>query len=313
MNNIIASNKTFGEGFKISPSAYIECKELIIGRDVIIDERVRIICKNGTVKIGDQTFIGNDTSIILQSFTIGEYSKLHNHSLLNGKKTVSIGDNCWIGQNCVLNGEEDLVIGNNVGIGTYSSVWTHGYFGQLIDGCSIFSIKSTIIEDDAWLVGSYNTIFPGVTVGKKSVLMGTSVVTKSMLPGKIYGGNPAKDISDKVGSPYKEIEYLEKIEIIKYHLKNYFQNNLIEYIEEDLKISVIEKGDIIFNYSDDPIMCSNDSVHFFEEVKDWSKSEKTSKFCLKKKQYQKNYTQIEILIKKILNPVVARFIPKEND
>ncbi len=309
MKNVTAEHSQIGTNVKIADSAQIICKELIIGNDVHIDERVKIICKNGKVIIGDQTYIGNDTNILLKSFEIGEYCKLHNHSLLNGKESVKIGDNCWLGQNCVLNGESELIIGNNVGIGTYSSVWTHGYFGQLVDGCQFYSVKPTIIEDDVWLVGSYNTIFPGVTIGKQAVLMGTSVVTKSLEAGKVYGGNPAKEITNKVGAPYQPVSFEKKKELILEHLKNYLTQNKINYSDDSLGLSVNDYGNILFTQNDlEKYDHEKEMVIFCDEVKDWSNKRSVSKFCLSSKRYQKNYSSIEILTKKILNPVVARFI-----
>jgi acetyltransferase-like isoleucine patch superfamily enzyme len=312
MKNIIANKEQIGVRVKIADSAYINCNELVIGNDVIIDERVKIICKNGKVIIGDQTLIGNDVAIMLKSFEIGEYCKVHNHSLLNGKQSIKIGNNCWFGQNCVLNGESDLIIGNNVGIGTYSSIWTHGYFGQLVDGCRMYSLKPTIIEDDAWLVGSYNTVFPGVTIGKQAVLMGTSVVTRSLEAGKIYSGNPAKDITDKIGKPYMPITFEQQVLVIKEHIETHLKQANINFTLSENKIRIQDYGEVLFalnNSESEKLMI--ESVCFFKEVTDWSKINLLSKFCLKSKYYQKNYSEIEILIKKILNPVVARFIPKQ--
>jgi acetyltransferase-like isoleucine patch superfamily enzyme len=82
-----------------------------------------------------------------------------------------IGHNVWVGQNCVLNAEDDLTIGNHVGIGAYSSVYTHGYFGDLLEGCQVFKVGPVTIEDDVWILGSYNIISPGVTLGAKSLIL----------------------------------------------------------------------------------------------------------------------------------------------
>lgn len=312
MRNIIANKKSIGSNLKIADSAQIECEELIIGNDVTIDERVKIKCK-GRVIIGDQTLIGNDVVIMLKGLEIGEYTKLHNHSLLNGKESIKIGDNCWFGQNCILNGESDLIIGNNVGIGTYSSVWTHGYFGQLVDGCNIYSIKSTIIEDDAWLVGSYNTVFPGVTIGKQAVLMGTSVVTKSLDAGRVYSGNPAKDITDKVGQPYTPISFDQKQSLIKEHIESYLKQNRIGFTSINNIISVKGYGDIYLSMNNiDTNTIVNQCVGFYDNVTDWDDIDLMSKFCLTSKFYQKKYSAIEIIVKKILNPVVARFVKINN-
>ena len=305
MNKVIANNKIIGQNFNIHSSASIHCDTLIIGDNVVIDERTKIICK-GIVKIEDNTYIGNDVAIILASLEIGEYTKLHNHCLLNGKASVKIGHNCWIGQNCNLNGEADLIIGNNVGIGTYSSVWTHGYFGELIEGCNIFSVKPTIIEDDVWLVGSYNTIFPGVTIKKKTVLFGTSVITKSTEENNVYSGNPAQNITTKVGQPYANLSLNQKIEIIK--------NSLLENIqeasfEEPNKIVVKNMGAIYFLTSPKNI---ENAIIFKEKVDDWNISKSNSLFCLTTKKYSKHKTPLEILIRKTLNPVTARFIPLDD-
>lgn len=304
MGNIIANEIIIGSNFILHDSSSINCNRLIIGDNVQIDERTKIVCTNGDVIIGDNTYIGNDVTIALKSFKIGEFTKLHNHCLLNGKESVSIGHNCWIGQNCNLNGEADLMIGNNVGIGTYSSIWTHGYFGELIEGCTIFSIKPTIIEDDVWLVGSYNTIFPGVTIKKKTVLFGTSVITKSTEENSIYGGNPALNLTTKVGLPYKAISLDEKIKIIKKILLEKIPNSILS----NNRIIIDNIGFIYF--LEEPKNIDTNSVCFLEKVTEWKSSGNISYFCLSSKFYSKNKSPIEILVRKILNPVAAKFIPK---
>ena len=305
MKQITSNDIKIGKNVDIHESVIIKCERLIIGDNVTIEERTKIICRNGYIIIGDNTYLGNDVTIVLKSFEIGEYSKLHNHCLLNGKSSVKIGHNCWIGQNCNLNGEAELIIGNNVGIGTYSSIWTHGYFGELIEGCSIFSIKPTTIEDDVWLVGSYNTIFPGVTIKKKTVLFGTSVITKSTEENNVYSGNPAQNITSKVGLPYHDVSVSEKIEIIR----NTLLQNIPDAMEDsEEKIRVKGLGEIYFLPSSVPEI-NADAVCFVGEVETWNTAENISLFCLTSKYYSKQKTAIEIMVRKILNPLTARFIP----
>lgn len=302
---IKADIQHIGDHFKLGEGSSIVCHELHIGRDVVIDHHTQIYCPGGKVTIADQCYIGSDSTIRLANFEMGEYTKLHNHALLNGVGNVKIGHNCWIGQNCVLNGEASLVVGNNVGIGTYSSVWTHGYFGQLIDGCAIHSVKDTIIEDDAWLIGSYNTVFPGVTIGKQAVLMGTSVVTKSLEPNHIYSGNPAKDITDKLGAPYKALTWEEKKDVLKNALIGYFEKYNVPFESNQDRIDVVGKGTIYFG----GIAKAESDVVFVENADFSNSSIVGTHFCLTKKTYNKTYSSLEILVKKILNPTVARFIP----
>lgn len=303
---IKASEQNIGENFKLADGSSIQCKKLIIGNDVTIGYNTQIFCPEGTVVIGDQSYIGNDSTIRLANFEIGEYCKLHNHALLNGVGNVKIGHNCWIGQNSILNGEASLTIGNNVGIGTYSSVWTHGYFGQLIDGCVINSIKDTIIEDDAWLIGSYNTIFPGVIIGKQAVLMGTSVVTKSLESNRIYSGNPAKDITDKIGAPYKPLLWDDKKNLLKKTFLEYFEKNNVSYSHEEDSIQLDKKGRILFSLETE---ISEGDVAFVENANGFIKQMNGTIFCLTEKKYSKRYSELEIFVKKILSPTVARFIP----
>lgn len=302
---IKAETQHIGANFKLGEGSSIVCKELVIGNDSVIDHHTQIFCPNGKVVIGDQCYIGSDSTIRLANFEMGEYVKLHNHALLNGVGSVKIGHNCWIGQNSVLNGEASLIIGNNVGIGTYSSVWTHGYFGQLVDGCAIHSVKDTVIEDDAWLIGSYNTVFPGVTIGKQAVLMGTSVVTKSLEPNRIYSGNPAKDVTDKLGTPYKTLRWEEKQAVLKNAIVSYFEKYMVAFSSQDEALHVEGMGHIYFNST----TANSGDVVFCEKVAPSQIANGASLFCLTNKTYTKTYSPLEILVKKILNPTVARFIP----
>ncbi|MCU0438590.1 MAG: acyltransferase [Raineya sp.] len=305
MENIICSIHDVSNEALIPKSARIICEKLTITRGVVIGENVSI--KAREVYIGDQSFIGDFTNIHLGGdLHIGEYTKIHKYGLLNGKKSINIGHNCWIGQNCILNGEENLMIGNNVGIGTYSSIWTHGYFGELIEGCNYYSVKPTIIEDDVWLVGSYNTVFPGVKIGKKAVIMGTSVITKNIESGKTFSGNPAIDITDKIKQPYIPITLDEKKYIIKAYLTKYFTENKYNFTELIDEIQVDGLGIIKFKYDEN--YSKNESVAIFDNIPTFMNVEATL-FCLESKRYNKKNSKLEIMLRKILNSVVARFLP----
>lgn len=302
---IRAGKQQIGKNSHIADSASIECEELFIGEGVSIGERVQI--KAQKVYIDDFSLIGADSNIVIPFLTVGEYTKIHNHALINGKTGVQIGHNCWIGQNCVLNGEALLTIGNNVGIGTYSSIWTHGYFGQLIDGCNYFSIKPTTIANDAWLVGSYNTVFPGVTIGEKAVVMGTSVVTKDIPALHTFGGNPATDITDKVKSPYTPLASAQQYALLQQTLEDYFAENKLAYTIQKKCLTLEGYGQIYFGRQALPT--DKDTLCFLDRVDSWESTAQASLFCLATKQYNKRKTPLEILARKILNPCVARFIP----
>jgi acetyltransferase-like isoleucine patch superfamily enzyme len=53
--------------------------------------------------------------------------------------------------------------------------------------------KPVRIEDGAF-IGTNAIICKGVTIGKESIVAAGAVVVKSIPPGEIWGGNPAKFI-----------------------------------------------------------------------------------------------------------------------
>jgi acetyltransferase-like isoleucine patch superfamily enzyme len=153
--------------------------------------------------LGTGTFVGKNVKIVGRgSVTIGDYTKIHDGCFINvpyDDSYVTIGHNCWFGQNCVIDGTGGLEIRNNVGVGIASHIYTHIAHGDTLDGCRFFSKKTTIIDDDAWIVGQ--CLISPVYIAKKSMIMLGSVVTKDTNPNRIYAGVPAKDITDAMGGP----------------------------------------------------------------------------------------------------------------
>lgn len=54
-------------------------------------------------------------------------------------------------------------------------------------------VEPVRIEDNVW-VGGGAAVLKGVTVGRDSVVAFASVVTKDVPPGRVVGGNPARDL-----------------------------------------------------------------------------------------------------------------------
>ena len=75
--------------------------------------------------------------------------------------------------------------------------------GHNIDS-AMFETKGApvIIEDNAFIF-SNAMIMPGVTIGNGAIVLPGSVVTKSVPPRKIVGGNPARIIRERTA----EIDY----------------------------------------------------------------------------------------------------------
>jgi maltose O-acetyltransferase len=84
-----------------------------------------------------------------------------------------------------------LEIGDNVIISLNVTILTHdaatAYAGDMV------KVGRVIIHDHSF-IGANSTILCDVEIGPDSIVAAGSVVTKNVLPGSVYGGNPAKFI-----------------------------------------------------------------------------------------------------------------------
>jgi maltose O-acetyltransferase len=267
-----------------------------------------------TFALGDNCFIGNDSRIATSSFEAGDYVSLHNHLFVNGVKPCTIGHNVWVGQNCILNARETLTIGNGVGIGAYSSLWTHGAHGELLEGCLVYKVAPVTLQDDVWIVGSYNVVSPGVTIGRRAIVLTGSVVTKDVPAGACVAGNPAKDISDKIQT-YREVTVEEK------------SRQMADYVAELARSRPgsrripdgwrVGKGTGAFLvrfvdvYQDEGKMEKLPTVVFAKRAVGPNRQKLLSVFDLGTKTYTKRRTKAEVGVIKSLLYSKARFIPKK--
>jgi len=190
----------------------IEADEVIIGEGAIVEEGAIIRGKSGPAKrvvIGDFAYVGADAKILCPEFVIGDYTKLHERAFCHGVHPLRIGRNCWFGGNVILDTMGGLDIDDNVGIGAGSQIWTHAQFGDVVEGSRFYSHKYMHIGKDAWLVG--HCLVSPVRIEPKSMAMLGSVITGDMLENRIYGGAPAKDLSDKIGFQFLDRTVDEKI------------------------------------------------------------------------------------------------------
>jgi acetyltransferase-like isoleucine patch superfamily enzyme len=194
----------------------IAAAELRLGRDVVMEPRCHIggiqgeACK---VVIGDNVFIGNDVRILAPEVYIGDYSVIHNHTTIYGYSPVRIGDCCWIGQNAVVNCTAPVWLGDGVTISAYSNLWTHFRAGDVMQGCRFASEKPLIVGDDVW-IGVQCSIAP-VTVHKRALILAGSVVTRDVEENRVYGGNTARDLTEKMGPQFEEVSVEEKFALLK--------------------------------------------------------------------------------------------------
>lgn len=189
----------------------VDCREFIRGADVSFGERVQlggIGAAAARIEIGDNVSIGDDVRILAPRVRIGDYTVIHNHTTIYGYDAVRIGACGWIGQNAVLNCTAPLDIGNGCTISAYSTLWTHFSGGDPLQGCRFDSVKPCSLGDDVW-IGAQCSVAP-VSIGAKSLLLAGSVLTKDTGMNEAWGGNPAQNLTHKLGAPYRERSVEEK-------------------------------------------------------------------------------------------------------
>jgi acetyltransferase-like isoleucine patch superfamily enzyme len=308
------------EGAQIQDDVTILANDFSLGYHSRIEPSCRLMALGGRaqeIRFGDNCLFAASNSALLPVLLVGDYVKIHNHTLISGHKPCYIGHNSWIGQNNILNSNEVLYIGNNVGAGIYSSFWTHGFYGELLEGFP-YKVAPTIIEDDVWIVGAYNVISPGVVIGSRAMIMSSSVVTKSVPAEHTVAGIPARDITDKV-PPIQHVSLEEKFEMMRKFVGEFVE---IEYPGR-------HTADVS-GYRVTPHGARPFEIQFREEFHDFDygdtvplliyvKSNKGKKdhpcitvFDLATKQYTKRRTDPEIHIIGFMNSYRARFVPSTN-
>ena len=195
--------------FKTSGAGTIE-----MGRGCSIGENVQIVfARPATVTLGDYVTLGDGVKLIVDGggVTIGDWTTLHADTLVLSKTGVDIGQHCWFGQNTVLDGTGGLTIENGVRVGMYSQLWSHVAAGEQIEGCTLYGERPIHVESDVWLVGSC-IVASGVRIGRRTVALIGSNLTKDAPPEVVLAGSPAK-VKEGLAF-YKPVTLDEKFEML---------------------------------------------------------------------------------------------------
>ncbi len=107
---------------------------------------------------------------------------------------VKIGKNCLIDTRNWSSEPYLITIGNNCAVTHNVSIHTHGGGRAARRFCPNFDIFGKVVIEDWAYIGAYSQIMPGVTIGEGALVAAGSVVTKSVAPHTVVGGNPARYI-----------------------------------------------------------------------------------------------------------------------
>ena len=128
---------------------------------------------------------------------VSRISKVYWHFLASREKEarhlgVKIGVNCFIATRNWGTEPYLITIGNNVQVTDNVHFFTHGggHAVRLIN--PTFDVFGRIFVEDWAYIGSGSMIMPGVTIGEGAMVAAGSIVTKSVPPHTVVGGNPAR-------------------------------------------------------------------------------------------------------------------------
>ena len=106
-----------------------------------------------------------------------------------------IGNNCWIGEEVWIDNIVQVVIGNNVCLSQGAILLTGNHDYSVSNFPPRY--EKIELEDGVWICGKA-VVCPGVVCHSHSVLTVNSVATKDLEAKKIYAGNPAVFIRNRV-------------------------------------------------------------------------------------------------------------------
>jgi acetyltransferase-like isoleucine patch superfamily enzyme len=125
---------------------------------------------------------------------VGNGTVILNNVKILTPRNISIGANVAINDFCYFTGEGGITIGDYCLIAPGVSVISrdHGFSEKNVPYVKQKqTLGPVVIGNNVWL-GKNCIILKGVTIGDNSIIAAGAIVTKSVPPDCIYGGNPAK-------------------------------------------------------------------------------------------------------------------------
>jgi acetyltransferase-like isoleucine patch superfamily enzyme len=106
---------------------------------------------------------------------------------------LSVGNGVTIHRNVLIDDRGEVVIGNDVSISDYANIYSHAH---AVDDIHDISLGRTVIGDRA-RVTYHAVVLSGVEIGPDGMVGAMGVASKSVGPGVIAAGIPARPIGQK--------------------------------------------------------------------------------------------------------------------
>ena len=150
------------------------------------------------------------------------------------KDGLDLGKNFSYGRGCFIDPSHCFLIkiGDNVVFSSKVHVLAHDASTKKYTGYTKIGLVN--ICDDVF-IGANSTILPNLTIGKGSIIAAGSVVTKSIPPGEVWAGVPAKKI-------YNLEQYLGKFDFsrenVMFDKKYTITNGVTNKMKEEMKMAL---------------------------------------------------------------------------
>lgn len=142
-------------------------------------ERLKMFCFRGLFKSVGRNFIFSPSDVF-------------------SYKTISIGDDVFIGPGAHFSSVKGIKIGDRVMFGPNVTILGGNHNSELNGKPMRFNEEKresddekVIVKEDSW-IGAGATILKGVTIGRGAIVGAQAVVTRDVSPYTIVGGCPAK-------------------------------------------------------------------------------------------------------------------------
>ena len=206
-----------GDDFRTPPGVRIKVRRLVLGEGAQIGRSVRI--EGGEIRLDDGVRVLRHSTIrVLDVLHVGAFGTVGESCEISGRH-VTFGQELWmlpgakvgggsafertsrleaghflhLGMDSLVNTARPVRIGHEVGLGTRTSIYTHGAYPSRLMGFPV-AFAGVEIGDYSWVPGA--TINPGVRIGRNCVIGVNSLVTADIPDGALAAGSPAKVIKE---------------------------------------------------------------------------------------------------------------------
>lgn len=190
---------------ELAPGCVIEGEEVSIGPGTSIG--LGCVLRGKSITIGRRVSIGAFCIFEGRDFVIGDDTSIQEQVFAGGPmlpdSLLQLGRRVHVYQTCFLNPSRPLRIGDDTGIGGRSSIFTHGSWQSVMDGYPV-TFEPVTIGKNVWLPW-HVFVLPGVVIGDGATVGGGSVLNRSIPPGTLAAGVPAKVLREQ-GSWPREID-----------------------------------------------------------------------------------------------------------